>query len=225
MKKLLIISTVWLLTANGFSQKESTTRAFTLMQAKEYKAALACLDSCTKKGKGAKDAEAWYYKGCANKEIYLEQEKTNPESPARMAALECFKKAMELDTSKANATKSKANISYLISLLYNDLSPSIDTINYPVALRNFEVFKKYYPIADASANHTEFTKYENAIKMALATQVYFSLYVNNAAHNILYYNRAKQLYEQVLKAEQNPTATQNLALLEYNKELFSLRKR
>src|SRR5215212_4836074 len=112
MKKITLFIITALLAANCFSQIPETNRALALIQAKDYGAARKCIDSCMNNGKCSYYAAAWLQKGYACKGVYATSEKATKESPARIAALESFKKSMELDTAKANTDENKRNIKF-----------------------------------------------------------------------------------------------------------------
>ncbi len=229
---LLIISV--LLSTNCFSQKEVETTIYSFFNANNYNDARSFLDSCIKTQKYEKNGAIWYYRGFAYKKTYTTRENTNKESISRNIALECFKKSMEYDTTKQNIENNKANIKYLATTLYNDAATSLDSINYPISIRNYELYKKYAPIIDTSKNHHQLKENDIKFKFGLAA-IYAKKYENNPQHDIMYYNLAKQQYQEILKIESNnKIAKENLKRLndwkayiakkEKEKNLLSLSK-
>ena len=223
MKKFILITTAVFFSVNIFSQSDITKRGAAMLQEKNYKGAAKYIDSCINIKEYSKDAGAWYIKGYAYKGIYNTQEKENKESPSRIIALESFKKSMELDNSKTNVDENLKNIKFLAATLYNDVSTTLDTVKYDIAIRNWELYKKYAPIVDTSKSNRQ--ELDNKFELALSS-VFAELYGNRPKHDMKFYNMAKQLYLEILKVdENNKYAQKNLKILEYNKAVFDERER
>ncbi len=198
---------------NSFSQTDYIARANALLQAKDFNKAKACIDSCVKDSKYGNDAQAWYLRGFIYKAIYQNKEKTVVESPARITALESFKKSMKLDNSAENVSENKKNIKFLATSIYNDVIKGLDTINYNVAIRNFDKFKMYYALADAS--EADLKTDDVTYKLALAS-VFEKFFEKSPSHEmkVKYYNLAVQQYSEILaEAPTNATAKLNRATL------------
>ena len=160
------------------------------------------------------DGQAWYIRGFIYKSIYNAKEKTNIKSPLRLEALNSFKRSLFIDTSLANVVENKKNIKYLAATLYNDVKASLDSVNYLIAIDNFEKFKTYSKLIDTSQE----TIKQNDIKFLLAlASVYTQIYENDRKGKSEFLNLAKAAYYKVLILESNNiSANYNMGILFYN---------
>ncbi len=211
MKKFILITTVVFFSVNIFSQTDITKRGAAMLQEKNYKGAAKYIDSCINIKEFSKDAGAWYIKGYAYKGIYNTQEKENKESPSRIIALESFKKSMELDNSKKNVDEKIKNIKFLAATLYNDVTKSIDTVNYPIAIKDFDLYKEYFALVDTSKNHRAINETEAKFKLALGAN-YYQLFLTNS-YDVKYYNLGRQLYLEVLQKYESYISKETLEML------------
>ncbi len=197
---------------SGLAQTDIDDKANELIQAGKYEDARALIDSKLNDSKYNTDGQYWYLRGFTYKSIYTSKEKSNKESPARITALESFKKSLKLNPSAENVVENKKNIKFLATTLYNDVTKGLDTANYNIALRNFDLFKKYYYLSDASA--TDLLNNDISFKLALAS-IYEKLFKKSPSHGekVKYFNMANQLYDEVLAVSKDPKAKLDKATL------------
>lgn len=196
---------------HSVAQADYVNRANALLQTNETNKARVCIDSCIHNSKYSNDGQAWYIRGYVYKAIYNAKEKGNVQSPARITALESFEKSMKLDASANNTMESKKNIKFLATSLFNDVNKGLDTINYTVALQNFEIFKKYYILSDTSK--ANLISNDIKFKFALAN-VYEKLFEKSPVLDAKakYFNLGNQLYDEILSESNNdPKAKYNKA--------------
>jgi len=151
VKKLGIILLL-LITSLANAQEEDPLRvAIAHLQNGKLDSAKMFIDQLTTDPQAAKDGNVWYYRGFIYKSIYNKWEKKDKRSNSRMEALKAFKQSLVLlDTSKTMIAENKKNIKYLTTTLYNDVSSSLDSLDYKTAIETFELFKEYYPLTDPS---------------------------------------------------------------------------
>jgi hypothetical protein len=129
---------------------------------------------------------------------------------------------MKFDKSTSLVVENKKNIKYLANSLYNDVIKGLDTINYNVAIRNFEKFRRYYSLADTSKVniHTNDINY----KLALAA-VYLKLFRKSSSHEdkVKYCNLAVDNYSEILAIDpDNQKAKYNLAAVQSDAATYQI---
>ena len=160
------------------------------------------------------DGQAWYIRGFVYKTIYNQNEKANKESKIRMEALISFKKSLSIDTASENVQENIKNIKYLATTLYNDAAASLDTIDYKIAVRNFDIFREYYLLVNPSKEN--FKQKEIDFANAIAT-VYTRIYEGDRKGKVDFLNLAKAAYNKALSFDPNNiNANYNMGILYYN---------
>ncbi|MEO6903236.1 MAG: hypothetical protein ABI315_08790 [Bacteroidia bacterium] len=207
----------FLLVANTLAltaQKEQVNAAARYLQQKSLDSAKIAIEKAILDNKTSTQGNTWYLRGFIYKSIYNTQEKEQKYSSARIQALESFKHAYEIDTSKQAIQESIKNIKYLATTLYNDAAASLDSMDYKTALEVFDTFKKYYSLVDTSAVNNKQTDIK--FLQALAS-VYTQLFDLDKKVNVEFLSRAKNTYNKVLTMDPNNIfANYNMGILYYN---------
>lgn len=207
---LLLVSNTLALIA----QKEQVNAAARYLQQKDLDSAKIAIEKAILDSKTATQGNTWYLRGFIYKSIYNAQEKEQKYSFARIQALESFKHAYEIDTSKQAIQESIKNIKYLATTLYNDAAASLDSMDYKTALEVFDTFKKYYSLVDTSTVNSKQTDIK--FLQALAS-VYTQLFDLDKKVNGELLSLAKNTYNKVLTMDPNNIfANYNMGILYYN---------
>ena len=209
-----MIGILTMLSVFANAQIDKVSAAFSLLQKGNLDSAKTIIDLAVADTEIVNDGQAWYIRGFIYKSIYNAREKTNIKSPLRLEALNSFKRSLFIDTSLANVVENKKNIKYLAATLYNDVKASLDSVNYLIAIDNFEKFKTYSKLIDTSQE----TIKQNDIKFLLAlASVYTQIYENDRKGKSEFLNLAKATYYKVLILESNNiSANYNMGILFYN---------
>ena len=209
-----MIGILTMLSVFANAQIDKVSAAISLLQKGNLDSAKTIIDLAVADTEIVNDGQAWYIRGFIYKSIYNAKEKTNIKSPLRLEALNSFKRSLFIDTSLANVVENKKNIKYLAATLYNDVKASLDSVNYLIAIDNFEKFKTYSKLIDTSQE----TIKQNDIKFLLAlASVYTQIYENDRKGKSEFLNLAKAAYYKVLILESNNiSANYNMGILFYN---------
>lgn len=133
---------------------------------------------------------------------------------SRIEALISFKKSLTIDTAQENVAENIKNIKYLATTLYNDAAASLDTIDYKIAVNNFDAFREYYLLVDPSKEN--FKQKEIDFANAMAT-VYTRIYEADRNGKTDFLNYAKASYNKALSFDPNNiNANYNMGILYYN---------
>jgi tetratricopeptide (TPR) repeat protein len=210
---------------NGFAQRDSVNKAVATLQNQllpldiRTKKALEIIDNAITHPDCAKDGYSWYVRGFIYKDWYKTFESQNKKSKTRLDAVDYLKKANDLltkDTSSAAKeyrSATKQTLKYLGSTFYNDAGMLLDTVNYNLAILNYEKFKECILVAEPNYN---LRPREVEFKTVLADQ-YGKLFRNNIKTNKKFFGEAEKIYKAVLPLDTNNfAATFNLAMLYYN---------
>jgi hypothetical protein len=229
---------------SAYSQLDSIVKAITIVQDTSMlpeirtKIALEVIEKAILHPSVQKNAFAWFAKGVIYKEWYKTFEINNKKSSTRISALESFKRALEMDTSKGKpititgkvavkggelvatisySTKDiKQNINFLAARLYNDaaeLLEIVDTTSISDAIHNFELFKEYKLLAEPTYNIKYF---EINFKTVLADK-YAIIFRKDIHTYSKFFGIAETTYKQVIALDTNNwSANYNLAMLYYN---------
>lgn len=215
LKKIVVFLSFGVIPFIGEAQQEKIMSAYKFLQNRNLDSAKIDIDQAIEDPSTLSDFQAWHLRGVIYFFIYKEKEKSNKQSPARLTALESTKKSMDLDTAAQNLNENKKNIRSLISSLYNDASSSLDSVNYPIAITNFEKFKQYYSLVDSS--NAKLKQKDIEFQLAMAT-VYTEIYKSRKENNGKFFNLTKTTLNSVLDLDPNNiTANYNMGLLYYNK--------
>jgi len=214
IKRTLILGFLLLLAVFSNAQQSRVTAAHTFLQQGKLDSAKANIDAAVIHPETQADGEAWYIRGFVYKTIYNQNEKANKESSARIEALISFKKSVSIDPSEENLQENIKNIKYLATTLYNDAAASLDTIDYKIAVKNFDIFREYYLLVDSSKEN--FKQKEIDFANAIAT-VYTRIYEGDRKGKVEFLNMAKASYNKALAFDPNNiNANYNMGILYYN---------
>ena len=208
-----------------FAQRDSVTKAALVLEdpslstETKVKKALEIIDKAITHPECKNDGYSWYVRGFIYKNWYKTFETQNIKSNTRLNAVEYLHKALELlekDTSAtANEYRSvtRKALKYLGSTFYNDASQSLDPVNYPIAINNYEKFRECMLLAEKNYNlRTKEVEFKNA----LAT-VYERIFRDDIKTNYKFFGMTEDLYKQVIMLDTNNwNANYNLAMLYYN---------
>lgn len=201
----------------------------------ELKQALELIDNSITNPQSQNDPFAWYVRGFIYKEWYKTFETQNKKSKTRNEALVFLKKAIALDTSRTKAFSVTSSfhyngqvatitldydqktirqiLKYLGASFYNDAGASLDAVNYPTAIEDYEKFKECMLIAEPTYN---IKAREIEFKNALAT-VYEKIFRSDIKAQKQFFGMTETLYKQVLSLDTNNWgANYNLSMLYYN---------
>ncbi len=214
IKHILIILLLLLNAVVINAQQDRVSAAYSLLQSGNLDSARVMIDLAVSDSESVNDGQAWYLKGFIYKSIYNKREKSNKISPARIEALNAFKRSFLIDTSVQNVSENVKNITYLATTLYNDAALSLDTLNYKLAIDNFELFKVYYKLIDTSQANIK----RNDIKFLLAlASVYTQIYEKDRKGKSDFLTFSKVTYNKVLALDpNNVSAYYNMGILFYN---------
>jgi len=219
-KKIIIIALLLMLTVAAKAQSDKLAKAIQFLQNNNLDSAKIFIDAATKHPFTKNNAQAWYIKGFIYKEIYNKNEIGNKQSTARTEALQAFKKSIRLDTLKENITENTKNITYLAYKFFNDAANSLDTLNYKIAIEDFEQYKTIMTTIDT----TNIAQKELEFNLAIAS-VYTRLFEKDRDKNTVFFNLAKASYLKVLKTSpNNATANYNIGILFYNQAVYLIKK-
>ena len=102
----------------------------------------------------------------------------------------------------------------MATTLYNDAAASLDTIDYKIAVKNFDTFREYYLLVDPSKEN--FKQKEIDFANAIAT-VYTRIYEGDRKGKADFLNYAKASYNKALSFDPNNiNANYNMGILYYN---------
>lgn len=213
-KRTTIFGLLLFLAVSLNAQQSRVTDAYTFLQQGKLDSAKATIDVAILHSETQSDGQAWYVRGFIYKTIYNQSEKSNKQSSSRIEGLISFKKSLTIDTTQENVTENIKNIKYLATTLYNDAAASLDTIDYKIAVNNFDIFREYYLLVDPSAEN--FKQKEIDFANAMAT-VYTRIYEADRKGKTDFLNYAKASYNKALSFDPNNiNANYNMGILYYN---------
>jgi hypothetical protein len=214
LKRTLVLGILLLLAGFTKAQQDRKNAAISFLQQGNLDSAMANIDQAIVHQQTALDAESWYIRGFIYKSIYNKNEKANKESNARLVALASFKKSLALDGSEGNVQENVKNIKYLASTLYNDAAASLDSVDYKIAIRNFGLYKEYYPLVDSSQANIR----QKDIDFSLAiASLYTKIFESDRKGKTEFLRLAKESYNKVLQLDPNNIgANYNMGILYYN---------
>lgn len=196
------------------AQQSKVTAAYTFFQQDQLDSAKISIDEAVQNPETSENGKAWYLRGFIYKSKYNKQEKGNKLSPSRLEALASFKKSTMLDTSKENVQECIKNIKYLATTLYNDAAASLDSIDYKIAIGNFEKFKEYYLLVDPTPANIQ----QKDIDFSLAiASLYTKIFESDRKGKVDFLKLAKDAYNKILAVDPNNIgANYNMGILYYN---------
>ncbi|HSH67317.1 MAG TPA: hypothetical protein VLB84_16350 [Bacteroidia bacterium] len=216
LKKLGIVLLLFL-TAHVNAQEEPLKMATVYLQKGELDSAKILIDQVITDPQAMKDGNVWYLRGFIYKSIYNKWQRDNKHSPARIEALQSFKKSVSMDTSRVTIQENKKNIKYLVTTLYNDAATSLDSMDYKVAIETFDQFREYYLLIDSSETNIKQTDLKFLLALA---SVYTMIFEADKKGKIEFLALAKETYNKVLVIDPNNiTANFNMGILYYTQAI------
>jgi len=121
-----------------FGQSTKTNEAYVLFQKKDYLKAAKAIDEAAANPETENDPKTLCVKGFIYKDIYKTSEIENPESPARIKALDAVAKGISVDT-KGEFTKNYKDLFwYLVKSMKKDAVAPFNSQEYAVALKLYQ---------------------------------------------------------------------------------------
>jgi tetratricopeptide (TPR) repeat protein len=157
----------------------------------------------------------WYLRGFAYKEYYKKFEAPSKTIVSREEAYRSFVRAVllsDIDTSLLG--ECKKNLRSLSVSYYNDVKSFVDSNNYKMVIKYYDLFKRTATAADSSAN---FEQRDVQVNLALGS-IYLKLAESaDSVERKQYLQLEKEAFLKVLSIDPNNiTANYNMALLYYN---------
>ena len=214
LKRIVIFGILLVLTVFAKAQQGNLIAAQTFLQQGNLDSAKFYIDAAVLHPSTANNAQAWYLKGFIYKTIYNKTEKGNKQSPTRLAALKFFKKSLSIDSSQENTQENTKNIKYLATTLYNDAGASLDSVDYKIAIKNFETFKEYYLLVDPTPANIRQKDIDFTVAIA---SLYTRIFESDRKGKTEFLNLSKEAYNKILLTEPNNiNANYNMGILYYN---------
>lgn len=215
LKRTLIFGLLLLLAVSSSAQPFRKDAAIRFLQEDgNLDSAKVNIDLAIQHPETSGNAETWYVRGFVYKTIYNKKEKGDKQSSSRLVALTSFKKSLSIDASPENAQENVKNVKYLATTLYNDAAASLDSVEYKIAISNFDLFKEYYPLVDPSTSNLK--QKDIDFTLALAS-LYTRIYESERKLKIDFLRLAKEAYSKVLVMDPNNIgANYNMGILYYN---------
>jgi hypothetical protein len=197
----------------SLAQNGNLYDAYKMLERGQLDSAKAAIEPATMHAETSKNAQTWYIRGFIYKEIYKAREINDKQSPSRDIAFASFKKSIELDTAKENKDGNIPSLRFLASKYFNDAASSLDTIHYPLSIKNFEKYKEVMAIIEPG---TSMTQKDVEFNLAIAS-VYVDKYNSNRKAHTRFFELAKAAYVKVLSLEPNNlSANYHMGILYYN---------
>ena len=218
MRKVTLIIAILIATGSS-AQKGKVLDARNSVATNDLKNAKILIDEASLDPAFKNDLHYYYWRGYIYKELYKEQDKgRNPQSKLREESYNAFVKLMDFKTSMSADTLNSAlkSLNYLGSTYWNDAVISADTVNYDIAIENYENFRKVSLMVDPS---NDLTEKDIKFYMKIAT-LYGELYEarSNSPTGDVFFDKAKAEYLKIISIDQNNlNANYNLGINFYNK--------
>lgn len=214
IKRIFIFGILLLLAVFANAQQGKKNSAYTFLQQGNLDSAKANINEAVANSTTANDAEVWYIRGFVYKSIYNKNEKADKQSPSRLEALKSFKKSVSIDGSQENTQENIKNIKYLATTLYNDAAASLDSVDYKIAINNFEIFKENYPLVDTSKANLKQKDVDFSLAIAA---LYNRIFETDRKGKIVFLKLAKEAYSKVLLEDPNNiNANLYMGIIYYN---------
>lgn len=184
----------------------------------DLKNAKIYIDEASKDDAFKNDPHYNYWRGYIYKELYKEQDKGKTQSVLRDESINSFFRLIELKDHISQDTIIHALkiMNYLGQTYFNNGVTSLDTVNYEVAIENYD---KYRKVAITINPNVDLSERDVKFKMKLAT-IYVSLYEVRAGSpsGEVFFEKAKNEYAEIIRLDHNNlTANYNLGIHFYNK--------
>lgn len=207
------------ISASALAQKGKVLDARNSVATEDMNAAKALIDEAGADPQHKDDPHYYYWKGYIYKELYKEKDKgRNPSSELREVSLDAYFKLLDYRGKVSEDTINSAikSLNYLGSTYWNDAVLSADTVNYDLAISNYEKFRKISLTVDPS---NDLTEKDIKFYMKIAT-IYVSLYEKraNTPEGDVFFEKAKEQYSKIIQLDKsNLAANYNLGIHFYNR--------
>ena len=214
MKKLIYIALL-LLFGNSLIGQNKLTNALYSLKNNELDKAKLLIDAAAEDTLFQDKAATWYYRGFIYKNLFKENESSNKQSPLRLKSIEYFKKSLEIEPEGTYAESTKKGMTFLAQTIYNHSATSFDPENYELAISNYELYKEVMRVVEPES---DFTSKDVMFNLALATTFgRIAEEDKDSTKRATFTDKAKKLYEEVLKMDPNNiSANYNLGIIYYN---------
>jgi hypothetical protein len=213
LKRSICFSLLLLVVVIAKAQQNKVSAAYAFLKSDQLDSARINIDEAVVHPETANNAQNWYLRGFIYKSVYNKLEKANKLSPSRLEALTSFKKSIAIDSSQENKQECIKNIKYLATTLYNDAAASLDSVDYKIAISNFEKFKEYYLLVDPSPA----TIQQKDVDFTLAIASLYTKIFESDRKKLEFLKLAKDAYNKILAYEPNNIfANYNMGILYYN---------
>lgn len=220
-KKWYILVVLVLGSFTAFAQPKLTLDAMAKCNQGELDSAQLFIDEAITQDGGVDDAQTWTYRGYIYKAIYKANERSNPNSPARLTSIESYKKSITLKNEGLSQEQSLQGITYLSKTFYNDAVRALNAKNHEQAIKNYGEYKEVKKYIEPMHS---FKEEDIRFYNILASSVYTVLYDSDREENAAFFNKAIEAYIDVLQLDSNDyNANYNTGVLYYNKGVNNIK--
>lgn len=218
LNKIGFMFMMWLLSLTTLhGQTSDVLNAGGFYADKNLDSAKYYIDRAIKNSAAIEDPYTWQLRGYIYKDLYKNIQKDDRNSPYRYEALDALKKSIVLDSKERTFLDDNVKgMKYLLSTMHNDVSESLDPIDYAKAIELFRKEQEYYKIIDPSQQ--AYADREIAFGLSLGS-VYNTIIESSkdSAEKSKFINLAISVFSKVLSMDQNNiSANYNMGILYYN---------
>jgi hypothetical protein len=222
MRKQWYIVVVLILSSfAAFAQPRLTLIAMAHCNKGQLDSAQSYIDQAIALEDGSNDAQTWTYRGYIYKAIYKANERSNPNSPARLTSIESYKKSITILNEGLSQEQSLQGITYLSKTFYNDAVRALNGKEDGQALKNYGEYKEIKAYIEPTHSFkVEDIRFYNI----LASSVYTVVYDSDREGKADYFDKAIEAYIIVLELDSNDyNANYNTGVLFYNKGVNNIK--
>jgi tetratricopeptide (TPR) repeat protein len=222
MKKQWYILVVLVLSSvAAFAQPRLTLIAMAHCNNGQLDSAQLYIDEAITLEEGASDAQSWTYRGYIYKAIYKANERSDPNSPARITSIDSYKKSIALLNEGLSQEQSLQGITYLSKTYYNDAVRALNAKNPEQAIKNYAEFKEIKAYIEPAHN---FKEEDIRFYNIIASSVYTVIYDADREEKAVFFDKAIEAYKSVLQLDSNDyNANYNTGVLYYNKGVNNIK--
>lgn len=196
------------------AQVSYTNKAILFYQENQFNMAMTYIDSALVAPNEQNDPYTWYVKGMIYKDYFKANELNNLDSPARVTAIEAFKKCMDLDTKGDHKGNAATNIKYLAGTYYNEMVRNLDTVNFEKAEPLYDKYKEAMRLVNPE---TDFTKSDKEVYLFLGAQISRKFNFRKEKVTQKYFDMAVNVFNRVIAIDSlDCNAHYQIAQLYYN---------
>lgn len=196
-----------------YGQFDKVNDAVFYLQNKELDKAKTLIDEAVEDSAVASKTTTQFYRGFIYKELFKKREKDSLFSPYRQEATKSLKKVVLADDKPELTKSSKKILKYLAATHHNQINPLLREGKYELAKKQYSRFESIMKVA---APTEDLTAREVDFKASLGEK-YTNLFLTKDDTSKHYLQKAKSIYDEVLKLDSNNfNANYNLAILYYN---------